>query len=233
MIVNPPTFIFVIEKIAKQYHSHTLSIEVDEVGETVAASSINSSTESSSMNTSTATSQEQQFLEEVLPKFVQWIDYIERTQKSDLENGYKWYGRTEKHCLASGLDDTPRHSIVSSKESQVDLVSWLAYTYHSISILEKQLHGETSLYQRCSKLSEKLRKEIIEKYWDEEKHCFGDLGLVKKMEGKVEVGFETHPSYISILPFILMLIDENDPKISFILDLIEDPNKVFLIIFDF
>ena len=50
------------------------------------------------------------------------------------------------------------------------------------------------------------------------------------MEGKVQVGFETHPSYISILPFILMLLDENDPKISFILDLIEDPNKVFLII---
>lgn len=112
----------------------------------------------------------------------------------------------------------------------MDLVSWLAYTYHSISNLEKQLHGETSLYHKYSQLSEELRKEILEKYWDEEKHCFGDLGLVEKMEGKVEVGFETHPSYISILPFILMLLDENDPKISFILDLIEDPNKVFLII---
>ena len=227
MIVNPPTFIFVIEKIAKQYLSHTLSIEVDEVGETVAASSTDKSINTS---TSSSTSEEQQFLEEVLPKFIQWIDYIERTQKSDLENGYKWYGRTEKHCLASGLDDTPRHSIVSTKESQVDLVSWLAYTYHSISNLEKQLHGETSLYHKYSQLSEELRKEILEKYWDEEKHCFGDLGLVEKMEGKVEVGFETHPSYISILPFILMLLDENDPKISFILDLIEDPNKVFLII---
>ena len=70
MIVNPPTFIFVIEKIAKQYLSHTLSIEVDEVGETVAASSTDKS-----INTST--SEEQQFLEEVLPKFIQWIDYIE------------------------------------------------------------------------------------------------------------------------------------------------------------
>ena len=146
MIVNPPTFIFVIEKIAKQYLSHTLSIEVDEVGETVAASFTDKS-----INTST--SEEQQFLEEVLPKFIQWIDYIERTQKSDLENGYKWYGRTEKHCLASGLDDTPRHSIVSTKESQVDLVSWLAYTYHSISNLEKQLHGETSLYHKYSQLT--------------------------------------------------------------------------------
>lgn len=166
-----------------------------------------------------------QFLEKSIPKLWKWIQFIAKSQKSVLNNGYKWFGRNEHHCLSSGLDDTPRHTIVSEMESHVDLVAWLTYSYKVLSKMEYRLHGETPFFKEVDGLYQELHNELLTKYWDETKNCFGDLGLV----GKDEVGFETHLSYISILPFSLMLLDEEDPRISKILDVIENPEMVRLL----
>lgn len=208
-IVNPPTFILVFEKMAKSILKE-VSVQVSPDGESIPASS-----------------EELLFLEESIPKLWKWLQYIQTSQASKLDHGLKWFGRSEKHCFASGFDDTPRHSIVSEQESHVDLVAWMTYAYKTLSTIELQLHGETPFYKELSSLASTLHSELLSKYWDVESHCFGDLGVI----AEDTVGFETHPSYISILPFALMLMDENDPRIAEILDLIEDPDKVFVELF--
>lgn len=205
-VVNPPTFILVFEKIAQKLLMQN-SMEIKEDGETTFIAS-----------------HDIRFLEESIPKLWKWLQYIRSSQQSQLENGLRWFGRTEQHCFASGLDDTPRHSIVSEMESHVDLIAWMTYAYKALSSIEKQIHGETEFYHELAAKYETMHTDLMTRYWDPTSKCFGDLGLIDE----TTVGFETHPSYISVLPFALMLMDEEDPRITSILDLLEDPERVRL-----
>ena len=150
-----------------------------------------------------------------------WLSYLMSSQASELESSFRWFGRTERHCLASGFDDYPRHRIISDKESHVDLLAWIVY---ALDVVDRHHLG---VGDEPRSLLNRLRPYLLEKHWDASKHCFGDLGVIRQSEGKDEIGFETHVGYVSILPFALMLMDVDDPRIPEILDIIEDPNQLW------
>ena len=160
------------------------------------------------------------FLQDAAPRLWRWLAYLMRSQKSQLAYSFRWFGRSDRHCLASGLDDYPRHRIISEKESHVDLLAWIVYSLQVMSNVDSE-HS-----QEARALLAELKPYLLEKHWDQEKHCFGDLGVIRQSEGKDEIGFETHVGYVSILPFALMLMESDDPRIPEILDIIEDPNQV-------
>ena len=153
-----------------------------------------------------------------------WLSYLMSSQASELESSFRWFGRTERHCLASGFDDYPRHRIISDKESHVDLLAWIVY---ALDVVDRHHLG---VGDEPRSLLHRLRPYLLEKHWDASKHCFGDLGVIRQSEGKDEIGFETHVGYVSILPFALMLMDVDDPRIPEILDIIEDPNQVCVLL---
>ena len=82
-------------------------------------------------------------IQELFEKVKKWVFYLEKSQKSKLPSSYRWFGRTENHCLASGMDDFPRHRILSQSESNVDLLSWILFAYQNLAEIDEMLNGET------------------------------------------------------------------------------------------
>lgn len=169
-------------------------------------------------------------IQELFEKVKKWVFYLEKSQKSKLPSSYRWFGRTENHCLASGMDDFPRHRILSQSESNVDLLSWILFAYQSLAEIDEMLNGETEFGMEMKQQVEWMKRRLDE-HWDEEAKSFGDLGVIRLNEnGSEEMGFEIHRGYVSILPFALMLLDANDPRIEFILNDIENPEIVICVL---
>ena len=100
--------------------------------------------------------------------------------------------------------------------------------------------------------AEHMRTQLLENYWDPHSHFFSDRGMVYKTpdqqkqngnhknddggntdgekngekNGEMEVGFECHIGYVTLLPFALQLMDVEDPRVGDVLDAIEDPERV-------
>lgn len=209
-IANPPTFLLPIHKLAKRLINLDVSIvEVDGDSPTMDS-------------TQTVIGS---FLVESLPRLHQWIQYIMKTQASSLPNSYHWYGRNDKHCLASGFDDFPRHSILSDTEGHVDLVSWLVYSLKTLAELQALVDPKAENVQQLYSEAEELQNHLLNEYWDESVGFFGDLGMIRNGDDYI-IGFETHVGYTGLLPFALQLLDSSDPRIEKILDAIEDPEQV-------
>lgn len=210
MIANPPTLLLPIRKLAKQLKmSESYVVEMN--GESQAMDT-----------TQTAIGT---FLVESLPRLRQWIHYIMKTQSSSLRHSYHWYGRNDKHCLASGFDDFPRHSILSNMEGHVDLLAWLVYSLKTLAELQELVDPESESLQQLRNQAEELQNHLLNEYWDASVGFFGDLGMIRSGEQQV-IGFETHVGYVGLLPFALQLLESSDPRIERILDAIEDPEQV-------
>ena len=210
-IANPPTLLLALQKLAAKVSTN---VEVLLSGEQEVIS---------------GKPEILPIFKDLLIKTKRWISYIEKSQRSKLPLSYRWFGRTKQHCLASGMDDFPRHRILSESESNVDVLTWLLFSYQAIAVMEV-MQGETQLALDKRKEIESLKKRLDE-HWDEESNCFGDIGVIGYNEDGSEIlGFEHHIGYVSILPFALMLLDANDPRIESILDAIEDPEKVITLI---
>ena len=210
MIANPPTLLLPIHKLAKHLKmSEDYIVEVNGDSQSVDT-------------TQTAIGA---FLIESLPRLQQWIHYIMKTQSSSLPHSYHWYGRNDKHCLASGLDDFPRHSILSDTEGHVDLLAWLVYSLRTLAELQELVDPKAENLQLLRSQAEELQSHLLNEYWDASVGFFGDLGMIHSGEQQV-IGFETHVGYAGLLPFALQLLDSSDPRIEKILDVIEDPEQV-------
>ena len=187
------------------------------------------------------------FLIQSVPSLSRWIHYMLQTQSSTLPHAYRWHGRTSTHCLASGLDDYPRHTLNTPNEGHVDLLAWAVFSLDTLAEIEEGLglglelglereRGKEGVTQSLRKEAEMLRERLLAEYWDAESHFFSDLGMVEKRvdnghgseheEMKREVGFECHVGYVTLLPFALQLLDVDDPRVGEILDVIEDPEQV-------
>lgn len=210
MIANPPTLLLPIHKLAGQ-----LRINEEYIVE------VNGDFQTSETTQNEIIS----FIKESLPRLQHWIKYIMKTQSSRLPHAYRWYGRSDKHCLASGFDDFPRHSIISDMEGDVDLMAWLAYSLRILVELQELVNPESEDLKTLRTQAEELRSHVLNDYWDSSVGFFGDLGMIPSGDGQI-LGFETHVGYVGLIPFALQLLDPSDPRIGRILDAIEDPEQV-------
>ena len=167
-----------------------------------------------------SSSDAQTFAEAIFPSLQRWLQYIEHTQQSALPGAFRWYGRTNDHCLASGIDDFPRPSPMSPREGHVDLLSWLAFGTKALRDLAVVAFGDGAVAQELAQKSNSLR-ECLDDYWDETAGFFGDIG---EKSGVSSV--ETHVGYVGLLPLALELLETDDPRLAKLLDAIEDPERV-------
>jgi mannosyl-oligosaccharide glucosidase len=172
------------------------------------------------------------YLQNLYPLLVRNYEWFRRTQKGDLKSydreafsqreGYRWRGRTMRHCLPSGLDDYPRAQPPHPGELHVDALSW-------VGVMAKSLHkiadflDEKSDAEKFAKQEEAIKRNLVDLHWDEQKGVFCD-STINQYEEDTHV---CHKGYISLFPFILGLMKPEDPKVGKLLEVISDENQLW------
>ena len=136
-IANPPTLLFAFRQLVKRAIEHS---KQGAAPQRVVDVEILAEGEQSARSEASIAGLE---IQELFEKVKKWVFYLEKSQKSKLPSSYRWFGRTENHCLASGMDDFPRHRILSQSESNVDLLSWILFAYQNLAEIDEMLNGET------------------------------------------------------------------------------------------
>jgi mannosyl-oligosaccharide glucosidase len=172
------------------------------------------------------------YLTDLYPLLVRNYEWFRRTQKGDLKSydreafstreGYRWRGRTFRHCLPSGLDDYPRAQPPHPGELHVDALSW-------VGVMAKSMHkiahflGEKSDEDKYAKQLEAITRNLADLHWDSEKGVFCD-STINQYEEDAHV---CHKGYLSLFPFMLGLMKPDDAKISRLLDVLGDENELW------
>ena len=195
---------------------------------------------------------DKKWLTKVFPKLQLWYNWLNASQSGDMSGTYRWRGRDDKtqrelnpKTLTSGLDDFPRATHPTTDEIHIDLRSWMALSSRVMSRIAKLIENDLSqnYEQRAQYLSDNQLLESL--HWSDKYRMFCDKGLhstnVKLIKVKTDTGFVkerkvvTPPvydcvpdlGYISLFPFMLNIIEENNPKLGHILDDLENPRLVW------
>jgi mannosyl-oligosaccharide glucosidase len=136
--------------------------------------------------------------------------------------GYRWRGRTPQHTLTSGLDDYPRAQPPHPGELHVDALGWVGVM---VTVLAKlaQFSDQTSI---DSASFNKQREEVIESlntfHWSDSSQTYCDTTI--EHDEPVHV---CHQGYASLMPFLVGLLDAQDPKLQYILELMRDEDQLW------
>ncbi|PKS10672.1 hypothetical protein jhhlp_002428 [Lomentospora prolificans] len=172
------------------------------------------------------------YLRSIYPQLRLHYDWFRKTQRGDIKSydreafstkeAYRWRGRTETHCLTSGLDDYPRPQPPHPGELHVDLMSWVGFMAKSLMSIADAL-GMAEEVEEYKKTSHAIERNLNDLHWSEQEGCFCDATI----DDFEEHTLVCHKGYISLFPFLLGLMKPEDPKLGRILDLIGDEDHLF------
>lgn len=222
LIVNPPTlmlaFTFLVDSIKTQDLETPLSVDA--------------SIDKSNLGQIVVSNPQLllDYVKQVYPKLKAHYKMFRRTQRghvAEFERGenteaYRWRGRTETHCLASGLDDYPRCE-PDIAELNVDLLSWIGVMTRAMKQLAKICDYAEDI-EELNKIEHDIIENLDKLHWSEEANTYCDLSVDEDDENQ----FICHKGYISLFPFVTKMIPENQPdKIRAMVDLIRDPEELW------
>lgn len=171
------------------------------------------------------------YAREIYPKLQKHYEWFRRTQRAEVDEIgekckhkaelYRWKGRSEDHCLPSGLDDYPRCPM-ESPELDVDLMSWMAVMARSISSIAKLL-GRTQDYNRYTRQLKDITENIEDCFWSPHNESYSDIAL----DDDEEEAFECHPGYVTLMPFVHRLIPASSPHLMRVIEDLRDPEKLW------
>ena len=195
---------------------------------------------------------DEKWLNKIFPRLQLWFNWLNASQTGHISGTYRWRGRDSKtqrelnpKTLTSGLDDFPRATHPTDEEIHLDLRTWIAFSSRIMSRIAKLIQNDLSeTYEQTAQyLSDNQLLEDL--HWSDKYGMFCDKGLhstnVKLIKVKTETGFAkerkvvTPPvydcvpdmGYVNLFPFMLSIIDENNPKLGKILDDLENPKLVW------
>lgn len=144
---------------------------------------------------------------------------------SDLQQPFlfRWRGRNKHHTLTSGLDDYPRGNVPSKYELHVDLLSWMALMARSLDEMAKILEVDESDYD-YSRLLAEAKENLIKFHWDDDRGCFADCTVNEAGDALV---FVPNTGYVSLFPMLFGLLDQDDPKLGRLFDILEDSEQLW------
>ncbi|CAK9441289.1 uncharacterized protein LODBEIA_P51580 [Lodderomyces beijingensis] len=172
------------------------------------------------------------YTKDVYPKLKSHLEMFRRTQQGYVEefdrgltnkDVFRWRGRTETHCLASGIDDYPRASPADVAELNVDLISWIGIMTRSLRLMAEilQLPDEVASLQE---LENNIIENIDKVHWSENDKAYCDVTADEDDENV----HACHKGYVSLLPFLTKLIPaRNVTKLEHVIDLITDPEELW------
>ncbi|KAF2668554.1 glycoside hydrolase, partial [Microthyrium microscopicum] len=166
-----------------------------------------------------------QVLDEIFFKLNKQYSWFRDSQKGNASSAqsadvYRWRGRTSQHILASGLDDYPRPQPPSLLELHVDAASWVDLMATVLRDMARSLGRTDSRVFEDQRVTIKASLDSI--HWSPESRAYCDA--VPSGTGFSQV---CHLGYVSLMPFLLGLLDHDDPKVGDMLDLIRDEKKLW------
>ncbi|CAI4216854.1 unnamed protein product [Parascedosporium putredinis] len=172
------------------------------------------------------------YLRSIYPQLRLHYDWFRKTQRGDVKSydreafstkeAYRWRGRSETHCLTSGLDDYPRPQPPHPGELHVDLMSWVGFMTKSLMNIADAL-GMAEDVEEYKKISHAIERNLNDLHWSEKDGCFCDATI----DDFEEHTLVCHKGYISLFPFLVGLMKADDAKLGKILDLIGDEEHLF------
>jgi mannosyl-oligosaccharide glucosidase len=171
----------------------------------------------------------QTWVQELYTKLRKHYFWFRQTQKGNttsikLSNGrqpdlYRWRGRTSQHILASGLDDYPRPP-PSLGELHVDAASWvglMASTLRDIAVLLGS--GEVTEFESHRNT---IKASLNSIHWSSESRSYCDTS--PEVTGYSHV---CHLGYVSLMPFLTGLMEDDDDHMSGMLNLMRNEKKLW------
>lgn len=216
---NPPTLYLVIENFMKELSQ---------------AKASGSGKDANDIRTAHLSNPEigEEYLRKLYPLLRRQYDWFRKTQRGDIKGydreafsskeGYRWRGRTEDLVLTSGLDDYPRAKPPHPGELHVDLMAWVGLMTKSLINIADAL-GNTDDVEELTKNLNAIKRNLNDLHWSDKEDCYCDATIDQFEENTLVC----HKGYVSLFPFLLGLMDYDDPKLGKTLDLIGDETHLF------
>ncbi|KAI4696612.1 uncharacterized protein J4E88_000789 [Alternaria novae-zelandiae] len=211
-IANPPTMFLVISKFidmlkgTTKYHGHdSLYLAKAETGKALVT--------------------------KMYPYLKKHYDWFRKSQSGDVEahsipsanlnEGYRWRGRTPGTNFASGLDDYPRAEPPDITELHLDALCWvgvMARTLERIAFFTENAHDALT-YQNHIR---GVKTNIDTIHWSKEPNTYCDAVVRNDLHTHA-----CHKGYISIFPLLTGFTDPSHPHLPAMLTLLRDPNHLW------
>jgi mannosyl-oligosaccharide glucosidase len=173
-----------------------------------------------------------QYLRRLYPLLQRQFNWFRKTQAGDVKSydreaystkeAYRWRGRTETHCLTSGLDDYPRPQPPHPGELHVDLLSWVGVMAKSLANVADAL-GHAKDVDTYKKILTAIERNLDDLHWSEREGCYCDATVDDFEENQLVC----HKGYISLFPFLTGLLRADSPKLGRLLKLMGDEEELW------
>lgn len=142
--------------------------------------------------------------------------------KLNVKEIYRWKGRGKDASPPSGMYDYPRGD-VDIGELNVDLLSWMGLMTRSMYEIAEIIEEYDDLRTYKERYND-IVKNIVDVHWSENDEMFCDVN-VDEDDNDI---FECHEGYVTLMPFIHILIDSSDnDKLVKILKALKDPSGLW------
>ncbi|KAI1390938.1 glycoside hydrolase family 63 protein [Hypoxylon trugodes] len=173
-----------------------------------------------------------EYLRNLYPLLRRQFLWFKKTQFGDIKGydreaystkeGYRWRGRSVQHILTSGLDDYPRPQPPHPGELHVDLISWIGMMARALAKIADFV-GLPGDVQEYNHVLDGITHNLVDLHWSESAGCFCDA-TIDEFE---EHSLVCHKGYISLFPFLMGLLQPDDPKLGKTLDLLGNEEELF------
>lgn len=174
-----------------------------------------------------------EMLNELYPLLSRHYQWLRRTQAGNFSNayprpdgaidgeGYRWRGRTPRHCLTSGLDDYPRADPPHPGELHVDALAWVGASAQALQKVAEYLGEEVDAATFKQHISD-IRHNLDALHWNPDTKTYCDATIE---DGKYKL--VCRDGYVSLFPLLLGHLDAEHPNLPAVLDLISDESKLW------
>jgi mannosyl-oligosaccharide glucosidase len=168
---------------------------------------------------------------EMYPMLKKHYEWFRKSQAGDVEahsvpsanlnEGYRWRGRTPELNDASGLDDYPRAEPPDITELHVDALCWVGVMAQVLEGIA-QYTGTTKDASTYASHLRGVKTNLDAVHWEEKLNIYCDT--VVRNDAHV---YTCHKGYISLFPFMTGFVGADHPHLSATLDLLRDSNHVW------
>lgn len=171
------------------------------------------------------------FLTEIYPLLKKHYEWFRKSQSGDVEahsvpsanlnEGYRWRGRTPETNVASGLDDYPRAEPPDITELHLDALCWVGVMSR---VLEKTAFftGSTHDAFKYQDHTRAIKKNIDTLHWNPTENLYCDTIVHDDTHTYV-----CHRGYLSLFPLLTGFLHAAHPSLPAVLSLLRDPSHLW------
>jgi mannosyl-oligosaccharide glucosidase len=171
------------------------------------------------------------FITEIYPLLKRHYEWWRKSQSGDIEahsipsanlnEGYRWRGRTPDLNYPSGMDDYPRAEPPDITELHLDALCWvgvMAKVLEKIAFFVGRTHDSFAYQNHIRGVNTNL--EAL--HWEQKQNVYCDT-VVRNYAHE----YVCHKGYISLFPFMTGFLGAGHPHLSATLDLLRDSNHLW------